>query len=41
MRSFDPRAVGAWETRAWENYYRRKWTAFLIASVPLVRTASR
>jgi len=24
MRSFDPRAVGALECRAWETYYRRK-----------------
>lgn len=39
MRSFDPRAVGVWETRAWETYYRRKWAAFLIASVALVRSA--
>jgi hypothetical protein len=41
MRSFDPRAVGALECRAWETYYRRKWTAFLIASVGLVRAAFR
>jgi hypothetical protein len=39
MRSFDPRAVGAMECRAWEAYYRRKWAAFLIASVRLVRSA--
>jgi hypothetical protein len=39
MRSFDPRAVGALECRAWETYYRRKWAAFLIASVRMVRAA--
>jgi hypothetical protein len=39
MRSFDPRAVGALECRAWETYYRRKWGAFLVASVGLVRAA--
>ena len=41
MRSFDPRAVGALECRAWETYYRRKWAAFLIASVGMVRAAFR
>src|SRR3954451_13994146 len=41
MRSFDPRSVGAWECRAWETYYRRKWAAFLVASVALVRSAFR
>ena len=41
MRSFDPRSVGALECRAWETYYRRKWGAFLIASVALVRAAFR
>jgi hypothetical protein len=41
MRSFDPRAVGALECRAWETYYRRKWAAFLIASIGLVRAAFR
>ena len=25
MRRFDPRAVGRFECRAWETYYRRKW----------------
>ncbi|HEU0025400.1 MAG TPA: hypothetical protein VFQ12_12250 [Thermoleophilaceae bacterium] len=39
MRSFDPRAVGGHECRAWETYYRRKWGAFLWASVRLVRSA--
>jgi hypothetical protein len=39
MRSFDPRLVGAVECRAWETYYRRKWAAFLVASVRLVRGA--
>ena len=41
MRAFDPRAVGTWETRAWETYYRREWRAFLVASVVLVREAFR
>ena len=41
MRAFDPRAVGRWECRAWETYYRRKWAAFLIASVALVHAAFR
>jgi hypothetical protein len=39
MRSFDPRAVGAYECRAWETYYRRRWASFLITSVALVRAA--
>jgi hypothetical protein len=39
MRSFDPRAVGRLECRAWETYYRRKWLAFLVASVGMVRAA--
>jgi hypothetical protein len=39
MRSFDPRAVGTHECRAWETYYRRKWAAFLVASVAMVRAA--
>ncbi len=39
MRSFDPRLVGARECRAWETYYRRKWAAFLVASVGMVRAA--
>jgi hypothetical protein len=41
MRSFDPRAVGARECRAWETYYRREWVTFLTASVGLVRAAFR
>jgi hypothetical protein len=41
MRSFDPRRVGRLECRAWETYYRRKWGAFLLASVGLVRAAFR
>jgi hypothetical protein len=41
MRSFDPGSVGRLECRAWETYYRRKWGAFLIASVGLVRAAFR
>jgi hypothetical protein len=41
MRSFDPRTVGAHECRAWETYYRRKWLAFLVASVGMVRSAFR
>jgi hypothetical protein len=39
MRSFDPRRVGSRECRAWETYYRRRWVAFLVASVGLVRAA--
>ncbi|MGZ6696352.1 MAG: hypothetical protein ACXVFL_12015 [Solirubrobacteraceae bacterium] len=39
MRSFDPRAVGGRECRAWEAYYRRQWAAFLVASVGMVRAA--
>jgi hypothetical protein len=41
MRSFDPRAVGALECRAWETYYRRRWLACLVAFVALVRAAFR
>jgi hypothetical protein len=41
MRSFDPRAVGTYECRAWETYYRRRWAAFLAASVGMVRAAFR
>jgi hypothetical protein len=41
MRSFDPRRVGSLECRAWETYYRRKWGAFLVASIGLVRAAFR
>ncbi len=41
MRSFDPHSVGRWECRAWETYYRRKWGAFLVASITLVRSAFR
>jgi hypothetical protein len=37
MRNFDPRAVGTLECRAWECYYRRRWAAFLVASIRLVR----
>jgi hypothetical protein len=39
VRSFDPRAVGRLECRAWETYYRRRWIAFLLASIGLVRGA--
>jgi hypothetical protein len=39
MRSFDPRAVGGHECRAWETYYQRRWGPFLLASVLLVRSA--
>ncbi len=38
-RSFDPRQVGGLECRAWETYYQRRWAAFLLASVGLVRAA--
>jgi hypothetical protein len=41
MRSFDPRAVGRLECRAWETYYQRRWLTFLAASVGLVRSAFR
>ena len=41
MRSFDPRAVGRLETRAWETYYRGQWLACLVAFVALVRAAFR
>jgi hypothetical protein len=41
MRSFDPRDVGRWECRAWETYYRRRWGAFLVASLVLVRSVFR
>jgi hypothetical protein len=41
VRYFDPRAVGRLECRAWETYYRRRWIAFLVASVGLVRAAFR
>ncbi len=41
MRSFDPHAVGTSECRAWETYYRRRWVAFLAASVGMVRSAFR
>lgn len=41
MRSFDPRAVGTLETRAWEAYYRRRWGACLVAFLGLVRAAFR
>lgn len=39
VRSFDPRAVGIYECRAWETYYQRRWIAFLGASVSMVRAA--
>jgi hypothetical protein len=41
MRSFDPRAVGVLECHAWETYYQRKWAAFLLASIGMVRAAFR
>ena len=41
MRSFDPHAVGTYECRAWETYYRRRWAAFLWASIGMVRSAFR
>ena len=39
MRSFDPRAVGRLECRAWETHYR--WLACLVTFVGLVRAAFR
>jgi hypothetical protein len=41
MRSFDPRAVGRLECRAWETYYQRRSVVFLLTSVRLVRAAFR
>ena len=41
MRSFDPRAVGRLECRAWETYYRRRWIPLLLTFVALVRAAFR
>jgi hypothetical protein len=41
MRSFDPHAVGTYECRAWETYYRRRWAPFLGASIGMVRAAFR
>src|SRR3981081_4612264 len=41
MRSFDPRAVGRLECRAWAPYYQHRWVPFLLASVGLVRSAFR
>jgi hypothetical protein len=41
MRSFDPRAVGRLECRAWETYYRRQWLRCLATFVVLVRAAFR
>lgn len=41
MRDFDPRRVGTLECRAWESYYRRRWVAFLAASIGMVRAAFR
>jgi hypothetical protein len=37
MRDFDPRLVGTLECHAWELYYRRRWVAFLVTSLRLVR----
>ncbi len=39
MRSSTRARSAAYECRAWETYYRRKWAAFLVASVGLVRAA--
>jgi hypothetical protein len=36
-RSFDPRRVGALESRAWVAYYRRDWLTVLRSAVGLVR----
>src|SRR4051812_31066246 len=41
MRSFDPRAVGRLERRAWGPYSRHEWRPFLRVSVGLVRQAFR
>ena len=41
MRNFDPRRVGALESRVWVTYYRREWFALMLASVGLVRAGFR
>src|SRR4051812_13162044 len=41
MGSFDPRAVGRVECRAWGTYYPRRGGAVLLAAVGLVRAAFR
>ena len=38
-RAFDPRLVGALETRTWVTYYRREWIPFLTAAVRVTRHA--
>jgi len=38
-RAFDPRLVGALETRTWVTYYRREWLPFLTAAVRVTRHA--
>ena len=37
MRSFDPVRLGLYEADAWVAYYRRRWPAFLIAAIGMVR----
>jgi hypothetical protein len=37
VRSFDPVLLGGYEAAAWVAYYRRRWGAFLRASLGLIR----
>jgi hypothetical protein len=36
LRSFDPVAVGNYETDAWAAYYRHEWGRFLVAALAMV-----
>src|SRR6185369_9320406 len=40
IRSFDPVRLGLYEADAWVAYYRRRWPAFLIAAIGMVRIGS-
>jgi len=37
MRNFDAERLGNYEADAWVAYYRRRWFAFLVAALGLVR----
>jgi len=37
MREFDAVRLGNYEADAWVAYYRRRWFAFLVAALGLVR----
>jgi hypothetical protein len=37
MRNFDAERLGNYEADAWIAYYRRRWFAFLVAALGLVR----